>query len=232
MHFLSYSLVLLSLFLTSIHASADAIPAIARLRRQTTTSCADYSTIANLSTIGLNSTFRAAFLQASPQGTDATAAILNKAEAQLPDVIDDATLNTQCGNLTALALQEAPINFTLGIVGPFKVKSTKNDGGRMADGTSLGTLGLVVMMGVMMDDSLPTPHHHHSPPLIRHKPPSTTKVVAVTKLAISLVKNTTASATSIGRPIGRLLNLRLQGSGLQAHRRSGQITLMRIPCEA
>ena len=81
--------------------------------------CQNYATIANLSTIGANSSYRAAFLQNSPQGTYASAAILNNAIAQIPLLTKDVNLNTQCGNLTTVAATEAANNFTRGVVAQF-----------------------------------------------------------------------------------------------------------------
>ena len=111
--------------------------------RQTTTptvSCLEYATVANLSTIGTNSTFRAAFLQASPSGTDKSAGILDGATTQLKTMIDDEALNSQCGNATAIAIQQAPINLTHGIVGPFKIKQTN------AAASNARSLEMVIMM--------------------------------------------------------------------------------------
>ncbi|EQB43268.1 hypothetical protein GCG54_00003010 [Colletotrichum gloeosporioides] len=75
-------------------------------------SCAEYSRIANLSTVGANSTYRATFFAASPNGNQYNAEVLDTAIAKLPTVIMDQALNTACGNLTALALVEAERNFT------------------------------------------------------------------------------------------------------------------------
>ncbi|KAK2779061.1 hypothetical protein CKAH01_11481 [Colletotrichum kahawae] len=75
-------------------------------------SCAEYSRIANLSTVGANSTYRATFFAASPNGNQYNAEVLDTAILKLPTVIMDQALNTACGNLTALALVEAQRNFT------------------------------------------------------------------------------------------------------------------------
>lgn len=85
----------------------------------TVMSCADYSRIANLSTIGANSTYRATFFAASPNGNQFNAEVLDTAIAKLPSVIMDRNLNDVCGNLTALALVEAERNFTRRIVAQF-----------------------------------------------------------------------------------------------------------------
>jgi len=114
-------ILLLSLFHVTVLASPDKYPAI--LVRQTSGStnpqCLDYSRTANLSTIGKNSTYRSAFLQSSPQGTNMVAGMLNAAIAKLPALTTNATLNEACGNLTTVALTEAEKNFTKGVVAQF-----------------------------------------------------------------------------------------------------------------
>jgi hypothetical protein len=107
-----------------------------------TVSCLEYATVANLSTIGTNSTFRAAFLQAAPFGSDKTFGILDGATKTLKGLIDDKALNDECGNLTAVAIKEAPVNFTQGIVGPFTIKEA-------SEATHNGRgLGMVILMVV------------------------------------------------------------------------------------
>ncbi|KAJ4417786.1 hypothetical protein N0V82_005952 [Gnomoniopsis sp. IMI 355080] len=81
--------------------------------------CAQYSIVANLSVIGANSTYRAAFLESSPQGTLVNAALLNKAIAQNAALALDPALNQACGNSTAIAITEAANNFTRNIVAQF-----------------------------------------------------------------------------------------------------------------
>jgi hypothetical protein len=111
--------------------------------------CLDYGSIANLSTIGLNSTYRAAYLQAAPDGSEHTAALLNNAEAKLPPLTKDEALNQQCGNLTTIALEGAANNFTLGIVAQYRIKnaSVRNQGGLgMAVVGCLVALGMVLVM--------------------------------------------------------------------------------------
>jgi hypothetical protein len=87
----------------------------------TTVSCADYSRIANLSTIALNSTLRGAFLRSSPLGTFPAAHILDAEKPKLMALKFDVNLNQQCGNLSALALTESDRNLTQGIVAGMKV---------------------------------------------------------------------------------------------------------------
>ncbi|KAI3318623.1 hypothetical protein HD806DRAFT_306515 [Xylariaceae sp. AK1471] len=84
-------------------------------------SCADYSRIANLSTIALNSTLRGAFLRSSSLGTFAAAHILDVESPKLVTLKFDATLNQQCGNLSALAITEAGNNLTAGTVAGMKL---------------------------------------------------------------------------------------------------------------
>ncbi|MCJ1440865.1 MAG: hypothetical protein MMC23_001351 [Stictis urceolatum] len=88
-------------------------------------SCSEYSTLANLTYIGLNSTFRAAFIQASRDGTVKSSAILDDAAKKYNQLklINDTVLNDNktCRNLSAVAIAEAPKNFSRGVVGPFKI---------------------------------------------------------------------------------------------------------------
>lgn len=89
----------------------------------TTTTCADYARLANYTAIDSNSTIRAAFLQGSPQGTDPTRVILDRASTEFTakNLMFDRELNTRCGNLSTVALREVGTNFSSGVVGPFKV---------------------------------------------------------------------------------------------------------------
>jgi hypothetical protein len=140
-------LLILSIFQLAVIATEnfDAENTLRFATRQTATmtvSCLEYATVANLSTIGTNSTFRAAFLQASPFGTDKSVGILNGAENTLKSLIDDKALNDECGNLTAVAIKEAPLNFTQGIVGPFRIKEAS---GAANNGRSVGMAILMVV---------------------------------------------------------------------------------------
>ncbi|KAI8956077.1 hypothetical protein F4801DRAFT_710 [Xylaria longipes] len=85
-------------------------------------SCADYSRIANLSTIALNSTLRGAFLRSSSLGTFPAAAILDAESPKLMNLQFNVALNQQCGNLTALAIVEAGRNLTAGTVAGLKIR--------------------------------------------------------------------------------------------------------------
>ncbi|KAF2493683.1 hypothetical protein BU16DRAFT_52185 [Lophium mytilinum] len=115
-------IILLSLFHITVLAgpTVEKYPAILAVRQTTSNpQCGDYSRIANLSTIGKNSTYRSLFLQASPRGTFADADMLNAAIAKLPTLTKDAGLNKACGNLTTVAFVEAEKNFTEGVVAQF-----------------------------------------------------------------------------------------------------------------
>lgn len=81
--------------------------------------CTQYSRVANLSVIGANSTYRAAFLESSPDGTLGNAALLNKAILDNVNLALDPALNQACGNSTAIAITEAANNFTKNVVAQF-----------------------------------------------------------------------------------------------------------------
>lgn len=81
--------------------------------------CAQYSKVANFSAIGTNATIRSAFLEASPVGTMFNSAMLNVMQANAMNLSKDVQLNQVCGNLTAIALEQVNVNFTMGIVGQF-----------------------------------------------------------------------------------------------------------------
>ena len=110
-------------------ASTNQHHSLLMLTRQTIpSSCAIYSQTANYTFIGANATIRAAFLQASPAGTDPTANILDSAAQNFKNanMMFDANLNAECGNLSTLASEEVNANFSMGIVGPFKIVTKKN----------------------------------------------------------------------------------------------------------
>ncbi|KAF2189124.1 hypothetical protein K469DRAFT_563005 [Zopfia rhizophila CBS 207.26] len=116
------NIILLSLFHTAVIAAPDKYAAVLTVRQTsapTDPQCLDYARTANLSTIGANSTYRSAFLQASPVGTIFNAQMLNAAILKLPALTGDEALNQACGNLTTIALAEAERNFTVGIVAQF-----------------------------------------------------------------------------------------------------------------
>lgn len=145
------SLCQISAVATENPGAQDALPLAPRQTTTPTISCLEYATVANLSTINTNSTFRAAFLQSAPFGTDKSQGILNGATKTLKTAINDKALNDQCGNLTAVAIREAPLNFTQGIVGPFQIKqaSAAAYNGRslaMCLLTVMGTMGAALLL--------------------------------------------------------------------------------------
>ncbi|KAI1209816.1 uncharacterized protein F4807DRAFT_74929 [Annulohypoxylon truncatum] len=82
----------------------------------TTAVCQNYATVANLSTVALNSTYRAAFLRSSNLGTFDARAILDVESPKLMGLMMDVQLNQQCGNLSQVAIDGAAANFTAGTV--------------------------------------------------------------------------------------------------------------------
>ncbi|KAF3069115.1 putative metal tolerance protein 3 protein [Daldinia childiae] len=78
--------------------------------------CQNYALVANLSTVALNSTYRAAFLRSSPLGTFPARAILDVESPKLPAMMMDAQLNQRCGNLSEVALAGAAANLSAGTV--------------------------------------------------------------------------------------------------------------------
>ncbi|ORY56578.1 uncharacterized protein BCR38DRAFT_402198 [Pseudomassariella vexata] len=117
-----------------------AIPASA------TPQCIEYSQIANLSTISANSTYRSAFLQASPVGTKYDSEMLNAAQAKLPALTINKALNELCGNLTTVALTAAEANFTRGVVAQFSGITTE----ALTTGpiTGIVVLSIIAIMGI------------------------------------------------------------------------------------
>ncbi|KAI1430218.1 hypothetical protein F5Y12DRAFT_8362 [Xylaria sp. FL1777] len=110
-------------------------------------SCTDYSRIANLSTIALNSTLRAAFLRSSSLGTFPAAAILDAESPKLMDLKFNVVLNQQCGNLSALALVESDRNLTAGTVAGLKIRDAPGvDPGNVS--LPILLVALVIFMGV------------------------------------------------------------------------------------
>ncbi|KAI1095032.1 hypothetical protein F5B19DRAFT_443108 [Rostrohypoxylon terebratum] len=78
--------------------------------------CQNYARVANLSTVGLNSTYRAAFLRSSNLGTFDARAILDVESPKLMGMMMDVQLNQQCGNLSQIAIEGAAANLTQGTV--------------------------------------------------------------------------------------------------------------------
>ena len=109
-------------------------------------SCPDYARIANYTAIDSNATLRAAFLQASPKGTDPTRVILDRAfkEFAAKNLMFDVELNGRCGNLSDIAMTEVNTNFSMGLVADFKVVPTT--GSRIGAGVETYTGGFVVLL--------------------------------------------------------------------------------------
>lgn len=110
--------------------------------------CENYSKVANLSTIGLNSTYRAAFLRSAPMGTDAASSILDTQSPKLTAMMFDTNLNAQCGNLSTIALTEAANNFTKGIVADLTIQVAPGVGVIGLE-TPLVVIAIVILFGGM-----------------------------------------------------------------------------------
>ena len=124
LHYLCLFLSLLSVRVAAVEAGSDGL--VARQNPPsgtiaTVVSCQEYARIANLTIIGKNSTYRAAFLRSGPFGTDTMSGMVDQAAPKLPALTMDQTLNQQCGNSTAIAIVEAANNLTKGIVADFKI---------------------------------------------------------------------------------------------------------------
>lgn len=78
--------------------------------------CVDYARVANLSTVALNITYRAAFMRSSPLGTFAARSIIDAEKPKLAGMMMDAQLNGACGNLSQAAIDGAAANLTAGFV--------------------------------------------------------------------------------------------------------------------
>lgn len=109
--------------------------------------CLEYSRVANYSTIGTNSTYRASFQQASPHGTDQASGILDSATAKLPDFKFNAAINARCGNLSQVAVAGAEANFTQGIVAEFRISAASPG---LRGGLGMMVAGLVVAVGMVV----------------------------------------------------------------------------------
>ncbi len=119
-----------------------------RARQQQTDQsiCAEYSTVANLSIVAANATYRAAYLKASTEGTDPTTAPLDAALAQLPNFQFNTTVNKECGNLTEVAIEGAATNFTQGVVLQENINSAVQIGAR--------AMGMAMIMAIVVGGSL------------------------------------------------------------------------------
>lgn len=114
----------------------------------TQAACAQYGMIANMSVVGGNSSYRTVFLEKSSTGTLANSAMLNKAITVAPNLTADVELNAQCGNLTAIAIQEAALNFTQGRVAQFTFTGTPGS-------ISAGPVIIVVVLACLLIQVLP-----------------------------------------------------------------------------
>jgi hypothetical protein len=85
--------------------------------------CQDYAIAANYSTIGQNSTLRAAFLRSVSMGTNAAVATLDSQTLRLPSLLGNNALNQECGNLVRVAIAGAAANFTQGQVAGLPIKA-------------------------------------------------------------------------------------------------------------
>ncbi|ETS73059.1 hypothetical protein PFICI_15234 [Pestalotiopsis fici W106-1] len=110
--------------------------------------CENYSKVANLSVIGLNSTYRAAFLRSAPMGTDAASSILDTQSPKFPAMMMDQNLNAQCGNLSTIAFTEAANNFTSGIVADLVIQPAPGIG-VIGPETPLVVITIVILFGGM-----------------------------------------------------------------------------------
>lgn len=110
--------------------------------------CENYSKVANLSVIGLNSTYRAAFLRSAPLGTDAASSILDTQSPKFPAMMMDQNLNAQCGNLSTIAFTEAANNFTNGIVADLVIQEAPGIG-VIGPETPLVVITIVILFGGM-----------------------------------------------------------------------------------
>ncbi|XDG07228.1 hypothetical protein ABKA04_006843 [Annulohypoxylon sp. FPYF3050] len=102
-------------------AQAEALDALVPRQSPSATAanspiCQNYARVANLSTVGLNSTYRAAFLRSSNLGTFDARAILDVESPKLMGLMMDVQLNQQCGNLSQVAIDGAAANLTQGTV--------------------------------------------------------------------------------------------------------------------
>ncbi|KAI1344164.1 hypothetical protein F5Y15DRAFT_104331 [Xylariaceae sp. FL0016] len=126
MAFSPFALVVLVLSILNVSVAAkvadvDAVQPLAARQSPSANAatlpvCMDYSMVANLSTVALNSTYRAAFLQSISLGRLPARAIIDSQSPKLPALMMDVQLNQQCGNLSQVALDGAALNFTQGTV--------------------------------------------------------------------------------------------------------------------
>lgn len=116
----SFLVLLLSIFNIAV-AQADGAQDLAPRQSPSanaalTPICQNYAKVANLSTVALNSTYRAAFLRSAPMGTFTSINILDTEKPKIMAMMMDAQLNQACGNLTQIAIDGAAANLTAGTV--------------------------------------------------------------------------------------------------------------------
>lgn len=115
-------LLVLALFHTAVLAGPEQDVAAALVPRQqqavfnNAPECLNYARIANLSTVGTNSTLRSAFLQSSTTGTLYDKRMFTDAQLKLPALTANISLNAACQNWTAIALVESERNYSQRIV--------------------------------------------------------------------------------------------------------------------
>lgn len=109
----------------------------------TDTACLDYSRIANLSTVGANSSYRSPFYARSTTGSMYDNRMFSSAILALPKLTADVALNAKCGNLTEVALVEAERNLT-----EFKV--VLQFGNIVPEGIKAGTEVVVIVSGIVL----------------------------------------------------------------------------------
>ncbi|KAI0004016.1 hypothetical protein F4779DRAFT_79021 [Xylariaceae sp. FL0662B] len=106
--------------------------------------CMNYAMVANLSTVALNSTYRAAYLASSPLGTFPAREILDAQKPKLMQMMMDPQLNRECGNLTQVAVDGAAANLTQGTVLELSVQTPPGVG---VDHLAMPILTIVFFLG-------------------------------------------------------------------------------------
>ncbi|KFY30321.1 hypothetical protein V493_01998 [Pseudogymnoascus sp. VKM F-4281 (FW-2241)] len=149
MHFSLFTttiLLLLASFTAALPSASPIVNLETRQQQQASITCEDYARLANYTAINSNATLRAAFLQASPQGTNPTRVILDRAfeEFNANNLKFDTALNAQCGNLSTVSFREVDRNFSLGVVAGWKVVAPT--GARIGAGVEVWCSGLFIVM--------------------------------------------------------------------------------------
>lgn len=97
---------------TADHAANSKLTVRQEPAQQPLIECAAYERIANLSTIGSNSTYRSAFYSRSTTGSMYDNRMFSEAIAALPALTANQQLNEQCGNKTTIAFEGAMSNYS------------------------------------------------------------------------------------------------------------------------